>query len=275
MLAALRRLGWFVGLLAVGPASAQPSTLTVRVRWQPSSTPSVVGYRVYARTLNRVYGSSLDAGKPAPEGDGTMSYLVTDLDASVDHAFALRAYTSDGTLSNFSNEIMLRTSTPPPGAQCQTAAARRASILLGRGKLKWRWSGSASVPIDAFGDPTVGTSYRLAIYDAAGHAWSARVPGGGACGGQPCWRAVGATAFRYGSRDALPDGVSKVLLGSGGVGQSKIQLRGGGSALQLPTLPLTAPVDVQLQREDGGACWEAIYSTPGTNTADGFKAKSD
>jgi len=57
--------------------------------------------------------------------------------------------------------------------------------------------------------------------------------------------------------------------------RGKIQVKGGGANLHLPTLPLVTPVRMQLHREDTGACWEATYSSASTNTTGGFKAKSD
>jgi hypothetical protein len=282
MLAALRRLRWLVGLLAVGPAAAQTSTYTARVRWQPIPAPSVAGYRVYSGGLSGAFGSPLDAGKPAPAADGTMSFLVPGLDATVGHAFAVTAYTSDGQQSAYSNQLTLpASSTTPsscgrtPEAGCQPAAARSSPLLLGKGKLKWRWTSSAAVATSDFGDPAATTDYRLCIYDASGEGWSALAPAGGTCGGRPCWKALGSVGFRYGDRDALPDGLTKMLLAAGTVGRARIQVRGGTANLPLPSLPFTTPVRVQLQRADGGACWEATYGSAVTDGPDGFKAKSD
>src|SRR5579875_2245649 len=99
------RLGWLVGALCAAPLQARAQTYTASVVWQPDAGGGVAGYHVYTRTLDATYGAPLDAGLPAPAPDGTMSYLVAGLDATVAHAFAVTAYASDGSESAFSNEI--------------------------------------------------------------------------------------------------------------------------------------------------------------------------
>jgi hypothetical protein len=124
------RLGWLVGALCAAPLQARAQTYTASVVWQPDAGGGVAGYHVYTRTLDAAYGAPLDAGLPAPAPDGTMSYLVAGLDATVAHAFAVTAYATDGSESAFSNEITVAaqvttttttttlpgTSVPPPWA---------------------------------------------------------------------------------------------------------------------------------------------------------------
>src|SRR5579885_2638997 len=98
-------LGWLVGALCAAPLQARAQTYTASVVWQPDAGGAAAGYHVYTRTLDAAYGAPLDAGLPAPAPDGTMSYLVADLDATVAHAFVVTAYASDGSESAFSNEI--------------------------------------------------------------------------------------------------------------------------------------------------------------------------
>lgn len=95
------------------------------------------------------------------------------------------------------------------------------------------------------------------------------------CGTTPCWKALGTVGFKYGDKAGTPDGLTKALLKAGGAGMGKIDVKGGGPNLHLPMLPLTTPVRVQLRQSSSSACWEATYSTATTNTASGFKAKSD
>jgi hypothetical protein len=42
----------------------------------------------------------------------------------------------------------------------------------------------------------------------------------------------------------------------------------------MPSLPLTAPVAVQLRRTDGGACWESTIEMPRVNSATRFQGRS-
>src|SRR5439155_1753736 len=107
MLAGMRSLRWVGGLFWVVPTLAQAVTFTAMVQWQPSTSPGVVGYHVYARTLTGTYGAPSNAGMPTLAGDGTMSSDVGGLDAAVGHAFTVTAYASDGTESALSNELTL------------------------------------------------------------------------------------------------------------------------------------------------------------------------
>jgi hypothetical protein len=345
----LRRLGWLVGMLWVA-APVWAGTYTAKVRWQPSTDPTVAGYHVYTRMLTGSYGTPQDAGNPTPAADGTMSCLVTGLDSAVGYAFAVTAYESNGNESAFSNELTLppqptttTTSTMPrpsttststtststtsrtappsttttstmlrpsttststtstsqtvptstttttargttttlpscrstPRAGCQTAPAQYAPLLLGNGRLRWSWRNTATITARDFGDPMMTTTYLLCIYDASGLRVSAQAPAGGMCEMRPCWRVLGTQGFRYGDRDALPDGLTKVLLEAGRAGRARIQVNAGTANLHLPALPLTTPVQVQLQEADSNSCWEAMYGTPITNTASEFRAKSD
>ena len=92
----------------------------------------------------------------------------------------------------------------------------------------------------------------------------------------PCWKAT-SSGFRYKDRNLTPDGLSKLVLKEGGAGKARILLRGKGSDLMIPTLPLTQDltITVQLLNSDG-FCWESQYSAPPLKSrTDQFKDKSD
>ena len=169
---------------------------------------------------------------------------------------------------------------PQPRPGCQGAAPGRAMLSLldsprdEGDRLRWRWFGSANVPKAAFGAPTTGTGYVVCLYDASGLRLQAVAPGGGTCGGVPCWRDL-PTGFRYDT--ALgPDGLQRIVLAAGAPRRAKIGVRGKGANLSMPPLPLGIPVRMQLLRSGSNTCWEARYS--GTRIRNGggrFKAKSD
>ena len=75
-----------------------------RLRWVPTGDARVTRYNVYTRQSGAQYGSPRDAGLPAVETDGAMSYIVTGLSGS-GLRFAITAVTSTGQESAFSNEI--------------------------------------------------------------------------------------------------------------------------------------------------------------------------
>ena len=101
-------------------------------------------------------------------------------------------------------------------------------------------------------------------------------PAGGICAGRPCWKAVGASGFRYHDKDATPDGLTGIVLKSGDAGQAKVVLKAKGVALGLPPLPLSLPVRVSLHAADG-TCWESVYGSQGViqNDERAFKAKDE
>jgi len=169
-------------------------------------------------------------------------------------------------------------STPVSG--CQPAATAKALLELKKGttpatdKLLWQWVSSGTVSVSDFGTPIASTDYLLCLYDAAGKLLSAEALAGGTCGTKPCWKVSGRTGFSYTNKAATPDGLTKVLLKAGGAGKGKLQAKGGGTNLPLPTLPLTTPVRAQL-RQSSSTCWEATYSTTSMNSPTEFKAKSE
>src|SRR6185503_4501648 len=69
-----------------------------------------------------------------------------------------------------------------------------------------------------------------------------------------------------------PGGIGMVQFKLGGAGHSKISLKGNGSLLAPPSIPLTTPVTAQLI-SSGGDCFGATYATPATNSGSNFKAK--
>lgn len=64
------------------------------------------------------------------------------------------------------------------------------------------------------------------------------------------------------------------MLKPGADGKARVLVKARGPNVGLPTPPgVELPVVVQLQRE-GGACWEASYTTATVETDTRFKAKS-
>jgi hypothetical protein len=98
-------------LLLAWPARAAADA--VRVRWAPSEDPGVAGYRVYVRPLEAGWNAPEDAGLPAPAADGSLGWVVDNLDLAADWAFAVAAYRGDGMESALSNEMLLAASRPP------------------------------------------------------------------------------------------------------------------------------------------------------------------
>jgi hypothetical protein len=189
------------------------------------------------------------------------------------------------------------TSTPTPDPNCppqplegcrQPEAANKARLLIrdkggARDKLVWRWSKGEQTNSADFGNPSgSSTEYTLCLYGQASGttalALQARVPGGGSCGGKPCWSAT-SKGFNYRDPDGLNDGIKKIVLKSGSAGQAKILVKGGGDALDTPDLPLAQDPQVVVQLKntfEGGRCWEARFSAPPKkNDSTQFKDRGD
>ena len=141
--------------------------------------------------------------------------------------------------------------------------------------LQWKWSTGAATAVGDFGNPTLSTAVSLCVYDATGLRARLTAAPGKMCNGKPCWTAKPG-AFRYRDSASATRRLQQVQLKAGLVPRrAKIQLKARGVALP-ETLPLTAPITVQLLTSTTNACWEAIYtSNVQKNTSAQFKAKSD
>jgi len=93
------------GLVVLPAAIGEAATYSARVRWRPSTSAGIAGYRVYKRKATGGYGTALDAGLPTPASDGTLSYVVRGLDSSTTYFFAVSAYRTDRRESVRSNEL--------------------------------------------------------------------------------------------------------------------------------------------------------------------------
>jgi hypothetical protein len=211
-------------------------------------------------------GSPDDVAVTVTSPGGTSAMSAAD-------QFTYISSTTIPTSSTTSTTLSPCSATPVSG--CQGAAALKASLVLGNGKLTWKWTSSGVVATTDFGSPPTTTDYLLCVYDASGERLSAQVAAGGMCGTRPCWKALGTVGFKYADTTGMPDGLTKVLLKAGSAGRGKVGVNGSGPNLHLPALLLTLPVTVQLQQDASSVCWEATYSMATMNTASAFKAKSD
>jgi cysteine-rich repeat protein len=161
-----------------------------------------------------------------------------------------------------------------------TATARSViSLDLPHPALAWEWESGAATTKADFGDPRTSTGYALCIYgDAPDGAPLVRATAnaGKSCAkGKGCWKKT-SKGFRYESQSKSPDGLSGITLQEGGAGKARIAVHGKGKKLVLPSLPVTAPVTVQLRKLDGSPpCWGAEYPTVIKNTAKHFVARGD
>jgi len=127
--------------------------------------------------------------------------------------------------------------------------------------LQWKWSNGSQTDKDEFGNPLTTDDYWLCMYDNNALVSTTRVPAGGTCDGDDCWSEK-TKGFQFKSKTPNANGATGVSLGAGDEGKAKAQVKGKGSDLELPTLPPTGAVIVQLVKSSGGSCWTATYSPP-------------
>jgi len=127
-------------------------------------------------------------------------------------------------------------------------------------KLIWKWLKGPATKQGDFGNPDTGsTSYTLCIYNSVPSVvMSATVLAGSN------WNPISTKGYKYDDSAASVDGIWKVLLKGESAGKSKILVKGKHGGLLLPSLPLNSPtnVTVQLIKNDGPECWQAVYPSP-------------
>jgi hypothetical protein len=152
-------------------------------------------------------------------------------------------------------------------------------------RVAWTWGGGEETDSVEFGDPRTTEDYTLCIFDdvlaTSRLVIDATAPAASTCPfgptGTPCWSARGTPAgnrgFVYKNRGLLtPDGLKQLTLSPGVDGKAKIEAKGQGANLALPSpMNLTLPLTVQLQTENG-TCWEAAYTSARINREDELKA---
>jgi hypothetical protein len=171
-----------------------------------------------------------------------------------------------------------------PLAGCKGGVVPGASKLVlsdrkpGRPSAKWKWKKGEATMAEEFGDPLTSGAFRVCMYDASGRALlGGRVPAGGTCGGQPCWRSV-ASGFSYKTTQPglAPHGLIKLRVKAGDDGKAQVVLGGRGPSLPMPALRgVELPLRIQLDSLETAACWETVVSTAIIATPQTFKAKSD
>ena len=155
------------------------------------------------------------------------------------------------------------TACPPNQSAPRSCRAAGKSILLakndgvGTDKLIWKWIQGAPTAQTEFGDPTDTADYALCIYAGAVPALvgEAAIPASASR-----WSVVGTKGYRYEDPSAAAGGIFKGLLKGSAANKSRVLVKGAGAPLPDLSLPIAAPVTVQLVNGANGLCWGASYS---------------
>jgi hypothetical protein len=148
---------------------------------------------------------------------------------------------------------------PPAPDACRTPLKSSLSINDklddNKDKLSWKWNKGEATTQSEFGDPTTSANYSLCIY------------GNGALVGQSLiladgikWSTFSTKGYKYKDKLASVDGIKNVTLKAGVDDKAKLSVKGKGGGLPDLTLPIAAPVAVQLRNNDSELCWGAEFS---------------
>ncbi len=167
-----------------------------------------------------------------------------------------------------------------PASGCKTPTVAGAALLDvkdrtpdDKDRLMFKWNKGAATSVAELGVPTTTTGYELCLYDGNADLVShASAPAAGVCNGRPCWKPT-STGYKYSDAALTPSGVQKLLLKAGPDGKASIQVKGKGTPLATPPLPLTPTVRAQVINTNG-VCWEASFQNPTRDDDAEFKSRS-
>jgi len=127
---------------------------------------------------------------------------------------------------------------------------------------------------DNLGATATATSTTTVCTGLPGSVCQFTAPAGGTCAGKPCW-ASKPKGFQYKDKLLMPDGIAQLQLSAGADGKAKVQVKGKGANLPMPSLAtLTSPLIVQLHPSSGGVCFGATYSFPPVIKNNGVRSKT-
>jgi hypothetical protein len=114
---------------------------SVTLAWDPSTNPSVTGYRIYWGTTSGSYTNSANAGN-------SFIYTVSGLNSGTTYYFVATCYTGTGAESGYSNQVS--TTTPAAAPSKTTLSVTPAWIIAdtadfnGDGKIDILWRNTAT-----------------------------------------------------------------------------------------------------------------------------------
>jgi len=147
-----------------------------------------------------------------------------------------------------------------PKAQCRSSEkssfALRHFTNAKKNTMTWSWTKGAATTQAEFGDPIGTAGYALCIYTGSGSSLigQATIPASATR-----WKRT-ATGYRYSDRAATADGITTATLRGSQLEKSMATVKGKGAGLPGLTLPVTAPITVQLVNGSNGLCWGTTYT---------------
>jgi len=254
-------------------------TITMTPTETPTSTPSVTDTPTATPTE-----TATDTPSATPTVTETPTTTATDTPTATPTDTPTSSPTSTATFTAGPAPLPTCPPTLPPA--CKTAIPLKGALGLSKrldttakNKLAWQWKKGAATTLAELGTPTTTTNYALCIYSGLSNPlMTLPVPAGGMCGTKPCWKAT-KKGFVYKNKGGAPHGVAALSLsiGDGSSGKATIGVKGSGTHLSLPALPLAQPVRALLINDAGTTTWCGTYTVPSTDptSATKWKAKND
>lgn len=172
---------------------------------------------------------------------------------------------------------------PTPAVGCRLSQPFGSVLTIVDGnkdKFVWRMNRGDATLNAEFLDPTQpGRNISFCLYDgsaATQPVFDAVLSSGGQCDGKDCWKDLNGKGYKYKNKTgAASDGVTLMKFKPGDQGKTKVLVKGKGSFLSIPTLPLTSTVTAQIVIDDGVTedCWQSTFPFPLVNDGAKFKAK--
>ena len=134
---------------------------SVTLSWERNQEPDIAGYKIYYGTASRSYQNSITVNDRANQPLMT-SYTVTGLKDGVTYYFAIRAFDLAGQLSDFSDEVAIKTGnnggggggTITPGWYKDESWIEVGSVLLDHQWKKINLTKTFQNPVVIVGPPT-------------------------------------------------------------------------------------------------------------------------
>jgi len=151
---------------------------------------------------------------------------------------------------------------PAPLPGCHAGA--RGTLLLkddpadAGDRLAWRWKGG-TLDSAELGAPDDQTDLAFCLYDQTGALVGRALPHGADLPPGAIW-APFRGGLRYLGGPAPVGGIVKVRIAPGPATPTWIVVKGKGSGLGVPALPLALPITAQLANLDGGSCWQSVLT---------------
>jgi hypothetical protein len=155
-----------------------------------------------------------------------------------------------------------------PHPNCQSGSkgkviVKKSAYDSAKDRFVWKWQQGTLAAAD-IPSPIDQTDLAVCLYDQDGYVLGGALPKGS------LWSANGKGDFQYKDLAMQTLGMQKIKVK---FSKPFIKVKGKGSGLAVPTLPIDTPVTAQLINLDNDKCWESSFTSFSASDDKKFKAK--